>query len=57
MYGILPPFLHSSKVHTTQLKTKRLKTINFLLKRAVNFSNSEKLLGPLYRSEFSAEEF
>ena len=56
MYDILPPVLHSSKVHTTQLKAKSLKTIYFLLKRAVNFSNGEKL-GPLYRGEFSADEF
>ena len=56
MYDILSPVLYSSKVHTTQLKAKGLKTINFVLKRAVNFSNSEKL-GPIYRGDVSVEEF
>lgn len=45
MYDIL--VLYSSKVYTAQLKAKGLKTINFVLKRADNFSNSKKL-GPIY---------
>ena len=56
MYDILLPVLYSSEVHTKQLKAKGLKTINFVLKRAFNFSNSEKL-GPIYRGEVSVEEF
>ena len=56
MYDISSPVLYSSKVHTTQLKAKGLKNINFVLKHAVNFSNSEKL-GPIYRGEVSVEEF
>ena len=56
MYDILSPVLYSSKVHTTQLKAKGLKTINFVLKRAAYFSNSEKL-GPIYRGDVSVEEF
>lgn len=49
--------LYSSRVHTTQLKAKFKDILTpILLKRAVNFSNSEKL-GPICRGEVSAGEF